>query len=67
MPPDLLTSGEAAAQLGISVVTLRWWLATGKIQGRKIAGRIWLFDPAEVERIAKHRRQQRQQQRLKAS
>jgi len=44
---DILTLAEAAAYIGIAPRTLRKWLQTKSIPGRKI-GRIWRFSKRQL-------------------
>ena len=46
-----LTAKEAADQLGYHLNHLYRLLAEEKIEGIKVADRVWLFDQAEVDRI----------------
>lgn len=49
---DLITAGEAARLLGITVNTFRQWVKRGKIQpAQKIHERLWLYDRAAVEQL----------------
>jgi excisionase family DNA binding protein len=50
MEHDELTVAQAAAELGITPATLRARLQRGVMQGRSLAGRVWLIPRAEVER-----------------
>lgn len=55
MPFDLLTSAEAADQLGIERSTLSRWAQIGKIEvAHRLPGKtgVMFFDPAEVDRVA---------------
>jgi hypothetical protein len=47
---QVLTVGEAAAELGIKPATLRFRLETGLMDGRKAGGGIWLIDRDELAR-----------------
>ncbi|MDV7391283.1 MerR family DNA-binding transcriptional regulator [Arthrospira platensis SPKY1] len=51
----MLTIGQAARQLSVSVETLRRWEAAGKISATRSAGGQRLFDPADIARIAEER------------
>lgn len=46
----LLTPEEAAEKLGVMPETIREWLRSGKIKGRK-AGRLWRIPEADLERF----------------
>ena len=46
--PPLLTTEQAAELLGVHVVTLRKWAATGKIAAHKVGPRLWRFPREEV-------------------
>ena len=45
-----LTAEEAVDKLGYHVVYVRRLLRDGKIKGKQF-NRVWMIDPAEVERI----------------
>ncbi len=51
MPKQLLTAGEAARRLGISLDTLRRWDREGRITTRRDAANRRLVPAAEVERL----------------
>lgn len=53
---DLAT---AATQLGVSYVTARNWVITGKLRGERQHER-WIVDADHVKQLAKRRRQQRE-------
>lgn len=43
---------EAAALLGVKVSTIRKWLRSGKIRGKKIAGtERWIIMETEIKRL----------------
>lgn len=49
---NLITAGEAARLLGITVNTFRQWVKRGKVQpAQKIHDRLWLYDRATIERM----------------
>lgn len=48
--PPLLTTEQAAELLGVHVVTLCKWSATGKIAARKVVPRLWRFPREEVSK-----------------
>lgn len=55
---DLLTTAEAAIEIGISVPTVLRWAKSGRLEPfRKIPGRTnpYMFDRAEVSRVAAER------------
>ncbi len=45
----MLTLAQAAAQLGLSPITLRVQIRNGRLKGRKV-GRDWTLSEREVER-----------------
>lgn len=45
-----LDARGAAERIGIAVATVRWHAQRGALAGRK-QGRLWSFEPAEVERF----------------
>ena len=49
--PEVLTPGAAAAQLGISIETLRRWEKAGKITAFRTPGGQRRFDRAEIDRL----------------
>ena len=46
--PPLLTAAQAADLIGVHVVTLRKWAATGKIVAHKVGPKLWRFPREEV-------------------
>jgi hypothetical protein len=59
-----LTSGVAARRLGVSGQMVRVFVGQGKLRVAGVAGEdmndgIWLFDPAEVERLRRAREEAR--------
>lgn len=48
---ELLTIGEAARRLGVSVDTVRRWESEGKIAGTRTPGNQRRFASTEVERL----------------
>lgn len=54
---DLITTTEAAAILGVDVVTVRRWADEGKLEIVATIGTVGkrLLDRAEVERLAEER------------
>lgn len=46
-----MSSGHAAAHLGVSIRTITYWASSGKIPAYK-QGKLWKFDRREIERIA---------------
>ena len=46
---DTLTTAEAARELGISQVAVRYRLEKGLMQGQCIVGKVWLIPRSEVE------------------
>ena len=54
---DLVGMPDAVKLTGVSGQTLRRWVKKGRIQGENIAGRLWTFDRAELERIAAERQE----------
>src|SRR5919198_4618335 len=51
MPRQLLTAGEAARRLGISLDTLRRWDREGRIRTRRDAANRRLVPASEIERL----------------
>ncbi len=51
MPREVLTAGEAARALGISLDTLRRWDRQGKITVRRDAGNRRVVPVSEIERL----------------
>ena len=49
--PEVLAPGAAAAQLGISIETLRRWEKAGKIAAFRTPGGQRRFDRAEIDRL----------------
>lgn len=47
---DVKTASEAAARLGVTVVTVKRWARSGRMQ--HIRKTPWLFESDEVERVA---------------
>jgi hypothetical protein len=45
-----LDARAAAERIGIAAATVRWHALRGALSGRK-QGRLWTFEPAEVERF----------------
>lgn len=50
-PEDLLSVGETARVLGVSVPTIRRWEAAGKIVGSRTLGGQRRFARSEIERV----------------
>lgn len=48
---DMLTAGEAAEELGYHLNHLYRLLKSGDVKGQKWAGRIWMIERREVERV----------------
>ena len=48
-----ITLAEAADMLGVQVATVRQWIKSGKMQGRKKWGTRWVVSIEEVERRKK--------------
>ncbi len=46
-----MTTQEAAARLGVTIGTVKKWLAAGHLVGVKDESRAWHLDEAEVERF----------------
>ncbi len=46
---------SAATQLGVSYVTVRNWVITGKLRGERLHGR-WIVDADHVTTLARQRR-----------
>ena len=46
--PPLLTAAQAADLIGVHVVTLRKWAASGKIVAYKVGPKLWRFPREEV-------------------
>jgi excisionase family DNA binding protein len=49
-PHGLLTTGQAAERLGISIPTVKRWLERGTLDGGRVEGR-WLVATESVERL----------------
>ena len=49
---DVVSMAEASRLLGRDPVALRNWIRAGRLSGRLIDGRVYIFDRAEVERAA---------------
>lgn len=57
-PPTVMTLEQAASQLGVSVVTVRDWIAKGKLRSGRMAlfGRMRrVVSREDVERLARER------------
>lgn len=39
---------HVAARFGVSERTVRWWAATGRLHGRRIAVKIWAFEENDL-------------------
>jgi DNA-binding transcriptional MerR regulator len=51
---DLITAGEAARLLGITVNLFRQWVKRGKVApAQKVTARLWLYDRTTVEQLRK--------------
>lgn len=46
---EVLTQTEAARRVGVSAVSIMWWIKTGRLPARK-AGKIVLIDLEDLER-----------------
>lgn len=51
---ELLTTGEAASRLGVSIPTIKRWIERGTLAGGHMGGR-WLVSPASVEELLRLR------------
>ena len=51
-PRQLLSTPQAAAYLGVSVNTIRKYLAEGKIRARRVGVKLIKFDPADLDEFA---------------
>ena len=52
----LLTPEQVAEQLSVSVLSVKRWLREGKMQGVKVAGKVWRIEPESLQRfIEEHR------------
>jgi excisionase family DNA binding protein len=49
---ELLTTGEAAGRLGVSIPTVKRWIDRGTLVGSQMGGR-WLVAPDSVQRLAR--------------
>lgn len=47
---NLLALPAAAARLGVSIWTLRWWIQEGKVESNKLFGRRMVLE-SEIERL----------------
>lgn len=54
MDDRLISPEEAAEILGIHINTIRLWLRTGKIQGRKF-GKVWRIKESEIMNFGKEK------------
>lgn len=48
---DVLTVAEAATELGMTPVGIRYRLERGLMYGRRASDRLWLIPRSEVERV----------------
>lgn len=48
---DLLTTKKAAEYLDLSVRTVRYWVAKGKLTPTVTVGNAWLFSKEELDRF----------------
>ena len=39
---------HVAQELCVAETTVRWWARKGKLPGRRISARVWVFAPADV-------------------
>lgn len=54
MSEKLLTTGDAAEQLGVARATVRSWLRTGILKGTKVGGgRLWRISESTIEQFIK--------------
>ena len=54
--PRLIKPDEAAYRLGVSTLTIKKWLRTGKIPGVKV-GSLWRIDESDLEKFIEERKQ----------
>ena len=50
---DLLTVEQVAERLRVDDVTVRRWLAAGKIKGVKIGGSLWRVEESDLAKFIK--------------
>lgn len=48
--PDFLTVKEFAEAVGVTVLTVKRWLYSGQIEGKKF-GRLWRIDKSELDKV----------------
>lgn len=48
--PDFLTVKEFAEAVGVSILTVKRWLYSGQIKGKKF-GRFWRIDKSELAKV----------------
>lgn len=51
MTEDYISTRQAAQKYNIAQVTVRKWLAEGRLKGKKIGPRLWRVSEAELERF----------------
>ena len=53
MPEKLVTIAAAAERLSVSELTVRRWIAAGKLTGYRVGPRLLRIDAAELDQIAR--------------
>ncbi len=48
--PDFLTVKEFAEAVGVTILTVKRWLYSGQIEGKKF-GRLWRIDKSELDKV----------------
>lgn len=54
MIDELVPMGEATRRLGRSNETLRLWARAGRLRGRCLDGRLWVFEAASIEEVERN-------------
>ena len=50
MAEDYISTKQAAEKYNIAQVTVRKWLAEGRLRGKKVGPRLWRVSEAELDR-----------------
>ena len=51
MAEDYISTKQAAEKYNIAQVTVRKWLAEGRLKGKKVGPRLWRVSEAELDRF----------------